>query len=166
MIREALASAVCLAALCVGSIGHAAADPQPEPITGPKLLCFGYSTFSLLSGERVTGFSANFDVVSIEVDGPSGTLFVSETDIRKAPKDPGHLVLRRGDVSVYWVDGADPHYDFYGRTSFYRDRDRLLLELSGPSLRGKANEAAIYRRLDVRDPKSVDCQHTFKRMFQ
>jgi len=165
MIRKALMSVICFAALCVGAIGHAAADPQPEPITGPKLLCFGYSTFSLLSGERVTGFSANFDVMSIEVDGPNGRFSIVETDIRKPPKDPGHLVLRRGDMSVYWVDGAAPHYDFYGRTSFYRDRDRLLLELSGSSLSGKTNDATIYRRLDVRDPKSADCQRTFKLML-
>jgi len=165
MIRKALVSVGCLVALCVGGVGYALADPQPGEVTGPKLLCFNYSTFSLLPGERVTGEGSNFDVISIHVEGSRSAFDISETTIRRQPKYPGHLVFRRGDMSVYWADGAQPHYDFYGRTSFYRDRDHLLLELSGPSLKGKANDAAIYRRIDIRDPKAEDCQHTFKLML-
>ena len=165
MIRNALVAMICLTVLDLTVTMRLHADTLSHPVLGPKLLCFKYSTFSLLSGERVTDFSGGLEGMSIQVVGDKGTFDISESEIFRQPKYTGHPVLQQNGTTAYRINGMEPHYDIYGRTSFSNDKDRLMITLSGPSLRGTATDKNIIRRFEIRDPSSAPCQQTFTYSF-
>ena len=161
MIVKALVAVICLAVLNLAGIKRSAGEPLSDPVVGPMLVCFKYSIFSLLPGERITDFFPGIEGMSIKVEGDHGTFVIGESEILKPPTNARHLVLRQSDTSVYRIDGAKPRYSVYGRPRFSRDQDRMMILLSGPSLRGTADDAEIYRRLQVRDTEGAACKRTF-----
>ena len=152
--------AAMVAVLFIGSVA-ARAEPLDKPVIGPKLICFKYSTFALDSGERITEFSGSPEAMSITVDGPSGSYTVGESEIFASAKGSKRLVLSNGRTSVYRVSGHGGRYAIYGPTGFSNGKDRLVIWLTGKSLKGKKSDQAVYDRFEVRDPAGVQCQQTF-----
>lgn len=151
--------AVGVAALASSS--PSAADTLRNPVAGPGLLCFKYSTFQLLAGERAVAFSGSPESMEITIDGPSGRYAVAESEIFAPPAHRGRRVARRAGTIVYAIPDDKDHYAIYGRTSFSPGKDRLIVWLSGSVLTGGAQDAAIYTRLTIVDPDRTKCIHTF-----
>jgi len=153
LIMIASWSAICTAA---GS------EPlQRGPVEGPKLLCFKYSTFKLLLGEKVTDLSGSPESMSIRVERPPRMYRIGESEIFAPGRGARRLVFSHGRTSVFAVSGYERRYAVYGPASFSDGKDRLLIWLSGSALQGTSADAAIYRRFEVRDPATVKCDHVF-----
>ena len=147
--------------LALGLLQPAAADRLKDPVAGPKLVCFRYSTFTLLQGERVTDFTGGPEGMSIRIAGVAGPYEIDESDNSAGPSGPRQLLLTHGHTSVYQVAGRKRTYTVYTDTGFYEGKEQFLIVLSGQALRGKSKDADIYRRFDVRDPSKVTCDATF-----
>ena len=161
MTHRAWIAGLGLSALVLAAISPARAEPLEKPVSGPKLLCFKYSTFSLLEGERVTDFSGGVEAMSLTIAGPSGVYEVGESEIFAPAKGAHRRVLANGKTSVYRIAGKRLRYSVYGPTSFSDGKDRLVIWLSGSVLKGTIKDAAIYRRFDVRDTDTVTCEYRF-----
>ncbi len=151
----------CLVVMAMPSTA-AIANLPGGPVIGPNLICFKYSTFTLIEGEQVTDFSASPEDMSLEISGPSGSYEVSEGEIFAATKASKRLVLSREGAHVYRVSSKNEvRYAIYGPTDFSDGKDRLLIWLSGNALHGTRKDLTIYSRFDVRDPATVNCAHSF-----
>ncbi len=150
-----------LPAMVLAAVSSAKAVPLERPVSGPKLLCFKYSTFSLLEGERVTDFSGGLEAMSLTIEGPSGVYRVDESEIFGPAKGVLRRMSANETTSVYRVIGKRQRYAVYGPTSFSDSKDQLVIWLSGPALTGKIKDAAIYRRFNVRDTDTVKCEQKF-----
>lgn len=174
VIRNTLYSAIWTIALHATFGGPVAAEPLGHPVVGPKLICFKYSTFSLLAGERITDFSSSPEAMSVKIQGARDSYTIAESEIFKQLKHTEQPLFQHEGMSVYrirvpWNQGEDHNgidYGLYGRTRFSIDKDRLLLLLYGPLIRGGASDARIYERLRVRDVASVACQFHFTYSFE
>lgn len=149
-----------VATLCIGA-GAASAESLKNPVIGPKLICFKYSTFTLNEGERITHSSGSPEGVSITVESPSGDFEVGEGEIYAQPKNARRLVYSKGRTSVYRVSGRRNMYAIYGPTSFSEGKDRLVIWLSGVNLKGGKGDRGVYQRFTVQDTSALGCQHTF-----
>lgn len=158
MNRIAIVSAGVVALMATGS---AAADPPPDSVAGPGLLCFKYSTFDLLAGERVVAVSGSPESMEITIEGPAGRYVVAESEIFAPPAHLGRRVARQAKTTVYAVPGNEVRYAVYGRASFAPREDSLIVWISGPALTGGATDAALYARFAVADPDRAKCIHTF-----
>jgi hypothetical protein len=139
----------------------ARADPLDKPVVGPKLICFKYSTFSLADGERVTEFTGSPEAMSITVERTSGDFTIAESEIFAEPKGPKRLVFSNGRTFVYRVSDHRGRYAIYGPTSFSAGNNRLVIWLSGKSLRGKKSDQTVYGRFMVRNVAGLKCEQTF-----
>ena len=160
MMRWSGMAGLGLSALAWAAFGTASAAPLKTPVVGPQLLCFKYSTFSLLDGERVTDFSGGAEAMTLAIGGPSGAYTVSESGIFAA-RGARRLELSSAKTNVYRFFEGGPRYGVYGPTSFSDGEDRPIIWLSGAALKGTAADAAIFSRVEVRDPKSVKCDQSF-----
>jgi len=152
--------ATVLALMSLGAVA-ARADTLGKPVTGPKLICFKYSTFSLDEGESIAEMSGSPEGMSINVTSPSGDFSIDEGEIFAPAKGPRRLVLSNGSTSVYRVSGVGGRYAIYGPTSFSNGKDRLVIWLAGKNLKGRKSDQAIFSRFEVRDPSGLKCEHTF-----
>jgi hypothetical protein len=152
-----------ITAILLGAIASSAAfaDPLDKPIMGPKLICFKYSTFMLSEGERISDFSGSPEAMSITVDGLANSYEIDESEIFASPKGKRRLVASNDGTMVYRVSNHGGRYSIFGRTIFSKEKDRLVIWLSGKGLKGKKSDASVYDRFEVRDPASVKCDHTF-----
>jgi len=149
-----------LAMLMVGS-ANANAEPLDKPVSGPKLICFKYSTFFLLEGERITDLSGSAEGISLKVESPSGSFEIDESEIFSPVVGAKRIVASSNKTSVYRVSDGGGRYAIYGPTSFSDGRDRLVIWLSGAALRGNRGDASVYGRFQVRDTAGLGCEHTF-----
>ncbi len=151
-----------LAALTIAlATGSSAWLDTPEPETiGPKLLCFKYSSFQLLEGERVTDVRIGIHAMVIEVDGPAGRYTVAESDNFRRPASLGTWVARSGGTT-YHRSGNPPSYAVTGRTSYSTERDVLVLWVSGSALNGRRTDAAVFTRVMVGDPAPLPCDYRY-----
>lgn len=133
--------------------------PEPE-IVGPKLLCFKYSSFQLLEGERVTDVRMGLEAMVIEVDGPLGPYTVAESEIFRRPARLGARVVRSGGTT-YYRRGNPPSYAVTGRTRHSTERDTLVLWVSGSALTGQGVDAAVFTRVMVGDPAQLPCDYRY-----
>ena len=145
-------------ALATGAAG--ALDEPQRDITGPRKLCFKYSSFQLAAGERVTDVQIGVEGMGIEVEGLLGRYSVRESEIFARPARLGRRVSRNEDAS-YYRSGNPVSYAVTGRTSYSPDRDTLVLWLSGPALTGQRADAAIYSRVAVGDPAPLRCDNRY-----
>jgi hypothetical protein len=153
--RNTVATAILIAAAPVRS------EPLDEVVTGPQLICFKYSTFSLAEGESITDFSGSMEGMQVTVSSSKGDFTIGESEIFAEPKKKGQRVFSNGKMSIYRIPGPRSGYAIYAPTSFSDGRPVLLLRLSGKKLRGGLNDKAIYSRLEVRDPAGLPCAHAF-----
>ena len=149
-----------IALSCIASSG-AIADPLDKPVTGPLLVCFKYSTFMLEEGERISDFSGSPEAMSIMVDGPTSSYEIGESEIFASPKGKKRFVASKDGTAVYRVSDHGGRYAIFGRTTFSKDKDRLVIWLSGKGLDGKKSDASVYNRFEVRDPAGIKCDRTF-----
>jgi hypothetical protein len=158
LIRTAFA----LLASC-GTLGvrPAPAEPLDPAVPGPKLICFKYSTFALLKGERITEFTAGAEAMSLVVETRQGAFEVGESEIFASPKRKRLAARSRGETKVFAVPGKEPQYAIYGRTSFSPNVSRPVIMLSGSGLIGSGRDRGIYARFLVRDPRSARCDERF-----
>lgn len=140
-------SVLCTLVLLTCSAANA--EPLKTPVVGPQRLCFKYSTFNLLVGERVADFSGGFERMSITIEGPAGRYEIAESEIFVPLARVGRLVLSHNSTHVYRARTWKPGYAIYGRTHFSPDQDLLVIWLSGSALKGSRKDAAIYSRFDV-----------------
>ena len=163
MIRRSSRALLGLSALMFAVGGSAASEPLEKPVSGPKLLCFKYSTFLLLEGELVTAMSGGPEAISLTVEGPLGTYEVAESEIFAPTAGTRRQVFSTGSTHVYRVAGKRPRYAVYGPTNFSDGKDQLVVWLSGSVLKGTISDEVIYRRLNVRntDAATVKCEHKF-----
>ena len=153
--------AIVTAIALLGSSALARAEPLDKPVVGQKLVCFKYSTFLLGEGEKITDFSGSAEAMAITVEGPSGTFRVGESEIFAPAKGRKRLVTSQGQTSIYRVSFQGGRYAIYGPTDFSNGEDRLIIWLSGDSLRGRSTDRAVLDRFEVRNPASVRCGQTF-----
>jgi hypothetical protein len=137
------------------------AEALDRPLTGPKWICFKYSTFFLNDGERVADFSGSPEGVRIKVENSSGSYEVGESEIFAPVERRKQLVFSVGKTRVYRIFGRGRGYVIYGPTDFSQGDDRPIIALSGEALRSVTNDRNIFDRLEVRDPRSVKCEQTF-----
>jgi hypothetical protein len=155
--RPLFARILIVAALLAGP-SAALAEPPEKPITGPKLICFGYSTFILADGERVADFGMGQETIGITVNSPSGAFTIVESDIFATPEGAKRLVFSKGTMSVYSFSNHGVSYAIYGPTSFSGGKDRVVLRISGKNFDGNRS---VLSRFEVRDPAGLMCDHTF-----
>jgi len=148
-------------ALSGSASGTAVADPLDKPVTGPKLICFKYSTFMLKEGERISDFSGSPEAMSITVDTSMNSYEIGESEIFASPKGKKRLVASKDGTTVYRVSDHRGRYAIFGRTTFSKEKDRLVIWLSGKGLEGRKSDASLYDRFEVRDPAGVKCDQTF-----
>jgi len=130
---------------------------------GPGVVCFGYSRFSLLEGERITAYQMGLHGVRVSVEGPGGSYQISENEIYRTPNHLGRRVQRDSTQSIYRATSqGETRYAVMARPSFSPDRDVMLLTLSGEAFTGRTNDAAIYSRLTVTDSTGVRCDYGFR----
>jgi hypothetical protein len=132
-----------------------------EPLKGPGLVCFKYSTFQLLAGETVTEQSGSPEATMIKVAGSAGSYEIGESEIFATPRGERELVDARNQTKVFLIMARDKLYGVYGPTPFSTGGDRLVIRLSGRALRWDARDAAIYQRFEVRKPPSSGCRVAF-----
>ncbi len=138
----------------------ACAKPLREPILGPMLLCFKYSTFELADDERVTKFSASAESMSLTIEGPAGVIEIAESEVWAEPKRRGRLLLEHNGTAVF-REKTGQRYSIYGQTSYSPNRPQKVISLSGNALLGTIEDRSIYNRFVVRDPKDAACGHGF-----
>ena len=156
-IFECFVTAIAL----LGSPTVTQAEPLEEPVLGPKLVCFKYSTFLLGEGEKIIEFSGSAEAMSVTVEGAFGTFRIGESEIFAPVEGQKRLVASRGHTKIYRVTSHGGRYAIYGPTSFSDGKDRLLIWLSGDNLKGKGSDRAVLDRFEIRDPASVRCAQTF-----
>jgi hypothetical protein len=88
----------------------ARSEALEKPVAGPRLVCFKYSVFSLLAGERITDMTASPEGMLLKVDGPATAYDVGESEIFAGPTSPKKLVLSHDHTTVYRVSGGKPFY--------------------------------------------------------
>lgn len=133
----------------------------PEPnIVGPKLLCFKYSSFQLLEGERVTEAPIGLEGMAVVIDGQSGAYEIRESELFGRPARIGTRVARNAGTAYFRRSGPI-RYAVAGRTGYSLDRDALVLWISGDALNGQRADAAIYRRVAVGDPSQLRCDFRY-----
>ncbi|CAN5328210.1 hypothetical protein BH10PSE1_BH10PSE1_01750 [soil metagenome] len=131
------------------------------PIVGPMQICFKYSSFKLLEGERIVGFQGGMEAMAIDLEGPSGAFRIGESEIFSGPRHQDRRVAQHDDTSVYRVSQPRLRYAIYGKTDFSDGRDRLVIWLDGNALDGSRRDARIYDRLIVGDTTALSCRHTY-----
>ncbi len=131
------------------------------PVVGPRQVCFKYSSFNLLEGERIVGFQGGAESMAVNVEGLYGAFRIGESEIFAGPPRRGLRVSTRNGTSVYRLRDPDLRYGVYGKTAFSAGRDRLTIWLQGKALNGTRRDAHIYDRLVVGDTSTLNCQHTF-----
>jgi hypothetical protein len=145
----------------LGSSTLTQAEPLHEPVLGPKLVCFKYSTFLLGEGEKIIEFTGSPEGMSVTVEGATGTFRIGESEIFAPVKGHKRLVASRGQTKIYRVPSGGGRYAIYGPTTFSDGKDQLVIWLSGDNLRGKSSDRATLDRFEIRDPASVRCEQTF-----
>jgi len=146
--------------LALAAGGAVQVEAPDREIIGPKTLCFKYSSFQLLDGERVVDVRIGLEAMGIEVEGPHGRYSIRESEIFAKPRMLGRRVHRNG-VTAYYRSRSAASYAITGRTSYSPDRDALVLWLSGSALTGRAADATIYSRVTVGDPASLRCDRRY-----
>ncbi|HWA92845.1 MAG TPA: hypothetical protein VG889_22630 [Rhizomicrobium sp.] len=132
------------------------AAPLDPPVMGPKLVCFEYSTFFLKDGERIVDFESSPEAMLAKIESPSARYEIGESGGLAPLKTGKRLVSSSGKTSVFRNFGRERRYEIYGPTSFPHEGPVLFLSVkSGTSDRG------IYSRIEVRDPKPVECGYRF-----
>jgi hypothetical protein len=131
-----------------------------EPVSGPMLICFKYSTFALAKDERITHFTGGMESMSIRVQSPAGAYDIGESEIFATPR-LGPLIYDHDRTRVFRVRSNTGEYAIAGPTAFDGDRDNIILRLEGDAFTGGAGDKRIYRRFTVRDPGGLDCGWTF-----
>jgi hypothetical protein len=158
--QRQLFAGLALAASLVSSV-PVLADPLTEPVVGPKLICFKYSTFALVDGERIVDFRGDMEGMAIKIASPGGAYEVAESEIVGWARGANRLVFSRKRTRVYRVAGRERRYAIYGPTDFSDGKNLLLIRLSGVALRGTVRDAGIYQRFEVRAPSELKCDAKF-----
>jgi hypothetical protein len=135
-----------------------AAQPLREPVVGPMLVCFKYSSFRLAAGEQITDFGGSPEALLITIEGRGGAYQIGESEIFAKPIQK-RLISDRDGTRVYRVGPAG--YEIAGKTSYSDGGDEFILSLDGEALAGTVRDARIYRRLTVGDPARLSCKMTF-----
>lgn len=135
-------------------------DAPEREIVGPKLLCFKYSSYQLIEGERIADVSVGLEGMGIEVEGSQGLYTVRESEIFSRPATLGRRVNRTEGAS-YHRSGNPVRYAITGRTSYSPDKDTLVLWVSGSALTGRRTDSAIYNRVSVGDPAPLRCDYRY-----
>jgi hypothetical protein len=148
-----------LIAASLGLASTAHAEPLAKPVNGPTTLCFKYSTFELVSGEVAVDFIGGLEGMRLEIEGPKGKYFIDESEIFAPPHAAKMPVSKRGMGTTYSLDEGG--YVIFGPTTFSHGADRPVVRLSGDALKGTPEDAEIYRRFDIRDPRGAGCRQVF-----
>ena len=152
--------AAVFAALICASPAVAQGLPLPEPVIGPKLICFKYSSFSLAKGERITHFGGGMESMGLHVQSPRGSYNIGESEIFATPR-LGRLMSDRDGTRVYRLKTNSREYAVAGATDFSDDRDNVIVRLDGDAFTGGQRDERIYRRFKIGDPVRLDCVQTF-----
>ena len=151
-------AALLVLALLVAPI-VAWSEPLPEPVRGPTLICFKYSTFALEADEEIVDFTGGLEEMAIELRSPAGVLTIDEGEILAA-RGVGRPLWSENGTSVFRLRHRG-EYTIVGRPFFAPDRDTTLVVLKGTMLTGRAADAQIYRRFRVVDTHTQSCTHTY-----
>lgn len=152
---------LALAAFCVATPRVGRAEAPEKPVAGPMLVCLKHSTFQLAKGERIADVSAGPEMMDVIIQGPTGIYTVEEGEIFAAVQEDRRLVRSSGGTRIYRLAGQGPRYAAYGRTSFSDGHDAPVAWLAGAALNGASGDAAIYRRIQVRNPAKAPCGRRF-----
>lgn len=136
-------------------------DAPPAEVRGPKTICFGYSSFALIAGERSELEHVGIHGVVVRIEGPYGSYQVAENEIYRTPARFGTRVYREGDVSVFRSRVRPYSYAFVVPSRVSPDQPRMIAIISGDALSGGRSDASIYRRLTVADPSRIRCDHSY-----
>jgi hypothetical protein len=142
--------------------GLTLATGTPEvDVVGPMTLCFRYSSFMLGDGESVEEVQMGIHGLEVAIASPPGRYEVHENEILASPRPLGRRVLRTETASVYRLLEPSVSYAILARPEFSRDRDVMLLVLTGDALEGNDADARIYARVTVGDPTSMHCDRRY-----
>ncbi len=136
-----------------------AAQTQREPVKGPIAICFKYSVFHMNAEEKIDDWKLGIHEVSVRVVGPNGwSHMITETEYRRVDFASLKLVSRKGKTRRY-REGDSGNYVIFARWEPSDPREKPLLFGSGPP--DGHNDDAFYSRLEVTDPNTVKCGHSF-----
>ena len=136
-------------------------DAPRAEVSGPKTVCFRYSSFALKAGERIVREQVGIHGVVVRIEGPFGSYQVSENEAYRTPARLGTRVSREGDTSIFRSRARPYSYAFVAPTEFSPDQPTMIGVISGDALSGRTNDASIYRRLTIGDPSRVRCNHSY-----
>lgn len=149
---------LCAASGFTSVTGTRAEVPEAE-LSSPRLICLKYSSFELFEGEKITGGSGDMESMRLTINGPAGEFDVKEGEVWAPLQGEKHLVSSKEQTRVYSVPGERPQYAIYGSHPLFRDR--LLIWLSGPALKGTAEDSKIYGRFTIAAPNPAECFQSF-----
>lgn len=145
----------------VAGLMLAAGQAPAADLAGPATICFRYSSFRLVAGERLEHVSMGIHGLRAGITGLRGGYEVLEGEIMRAfSEDDRVRVLRTGGFSIY-RSGSPPSYAVMTRPAFSPDRDVMLVALAGAALDGSEEDAEIYSRVAVGDPATVQCDRRY-----
>ena len=115
IVRIVLALLACNSTIC-----------NAEPLKGPGLVCFKYSTFQLLAGETVTDQGGSPEATMIKVTGSAGSYEIGESEIFATPRGERELVDAREQTKVYLIKAQDNLYGVYDLLTIPTDFSRAF----------------------------------------
>ena len=147
--------------VAVTLLSQTGVDVPRAEVRGPKTICFRYSSFALIAGERIETEQMGIHGVVVRIEGPSGSYQVSENEAYRTPARLGTRVYREGDTSIFRSRARPYRYAFVAPTEFSPDQPRMIAIISGDALSGGRSDASFYRRLTVADPSGIRCDHSY-----
>ncbi|MBT2186598.1 hypothetical protein [Sphingobium nicotianae] len=154
-----LAAALLVLAMLGGS-AHGWAEPRKTKAGDAQLICFRYGTFRLLADERVVDYKIGIDVTSVTIGSRTDKITISESSAWPVPTQPREQLLAKGQTEIYRYGGAAHRYAVMAPAPGGMEA-KPLIWLSVVPLTGNGDDAAIYARVELRDPGTVKCQQSF-----
>lgn len=127
---------------------------------GAQLICLRHSTLQLLEGERITDYKIGIEVTRVTIGSRTGSFTISESKTWPVPTELRELILANGATQVYRYGGAAHRYAVMAPAD-WQPEGKPLLWLAIMPRTADSDDAAIYSRIEVRDPATVKCHQSF-----
>jgi len=136
----------------------AAAGDAPGTVVGPAKICFKYSSFDLIAGERASDLRAGVETMALKITSRKGSFLVGESESYMPLGSHGAPVASADGTIVYRSTGdGDVAYILYGHSDILGEGDKHILSLTGKAFNGSKADAQIYRRFRIGDPGALKC---------
>lgn len=130
--------------------GQAIGSPKEFETRGPGRVCLQGATIDLVEGEAATLQYAGIHHATLIVTSPKGNLLIAHGD-HWADRGKGAVVIWRKDSQSIRRRGrgASVKYLYFSPTEYSNGEARLILIVSGETLKGNRRDLSRLRRLGI-----------------